>query len=767
MSPLQGRRLTIHGTVQGVGFRPFIWRLANTNNIVGRVWNDGAGVVIEAWGEAERLTAFVAQIEESVPPLAQITEVEACEIIGAKTVPESFQIVTSRGGEITTAISPDAATCPDCLAELFEPNNRRYRYPFTNCTHCGPRFSIVQAIPYDRASTSMSLFAICPNCEAEYRDPANRRFHTQAICCPECGPRLWVESGGERIESEVIELSATLIGQGKILAIKGIGGFHLVCDATNARAIEQLRQGKQRPDKPFALMGRDLAMVREYAEVSEMEAEQLTSIAAPVVLLKQKRQQLPEALAPSLNTLGFMLPYTPLHHLLLAMLQRPLVMTSANRSGEPLVSDNDEARECLSAIADSFLMHDREIVNRLDDSVVRVINGRSRVMRRARGYVPRPSKLPPELKNNRKILAMGAEMKGSFSLLKDGEAITSQYIGDLKGAETCRHYRDTIEHYLKHHNFVPGLIVIDKHHDYLSSQYGRELAARLNTPVIEMQHHHAHIASVMAEYDQDMGRKVVGVALDGIGYGDDGTLWGGEFMMADYRGYQRLAHFEAVAMPGGQQAIIEPWRSTFAHLDHAIGWQKVVDEYGEIELIHYLKEKPIAVLKQMMERRINTPLASSAGRLFDAVAVALGLCREPISYDGEAAIKLESLALPHSDRCGEGYGYRFQQGVIGWQPMWPGVLDDLRSGTAAGVIAARVHHTVARAVTDVADCLCRDNAIDTVVLSGGVFQNAILLTTCSTMLEERGLRVLSPSTIPANDGGIALGQAIIGASINH
>lgn len=760
---MTGQRIRIHGIVQGVGFRPTVWRLARDEKIVGEVWNDAEGVEIHAWGSAVSLERFAKRLRVEPPPLAHIEEITVTPLDAAQTVPVDFQIVPSRAGEVHTDIAADAATCPECLAEIFNPENRRYRYPFTNCTHCGPRFSIIDAMPYDRASTSMAGFALCPSCEAEYRNPADRRFHAQATCCPECGPKLWLEGGASRhVEHDVIAQAAQLIGEGNIVAIKGIGGFHLVCDATNDEAVQQLRARKRRPHKPFALMARDMAMVREYVKLSEEGAAALQSREAPIVLLEQTPNSLPPLLAPKLNTLGFMLPYTPLHHLLLAQLQRPLVMTSANRCGELLITDNGEARARLSEIADYFVMHDREIVNCLDDSVVRDSNGRPRVMRRARGYTPTPLRLPLGHGNEKNILAMGAEMKGSFCLVKKGVAITSQYMGDLKGATTYRHYQESIERYCKLYDFVPDVIAIDSHPNYLSSQWGRVIAAKRDIPVVEVQHHHAHIAAVMAEHGlADDGTQVLGVALDGLGYGDDGTLWGGEFLLADYHGYERLAAFEPVAMPGGNQAIVEPWRNTFAHLDHFIGWDHVGENYGDLELVDYLGGKPLSTLRGMIEKGLNSPRTSSAGRLFDAVAAALGICREGSSYDGQAAIELEALASQAMEVCSEGYGYTVKVGRVGWQPLWTELLADLRREEEPAVIAARFHHGVAESVCKTVMELCAQSGISNVVLSGGVWQNRVLLELCSRRMRQQGLAVLMPERIPLNDGGIALGQGAI------
>ncbi len=765
MTAVIAQRIRINGTVQGVGFRPTVWRLARECEIVGEVWNDGAGVVIHAWASKEKITGFVQRLRDEVPPLASIDHIDISALEPSLTPPESFQIIASRDGETHTAIAADAATCPDCLAEILEPGNRRYRYPFTNCTHCGPRLSIVRAIPYDRVNTSMSLFNMCPACQAEYDNPADRRFHAQPNCCPECGPQLWLEDGeGNRLSpDDVIAEAARQIKAGRIIAIKGIGGFHLACDAGNSEAVETLRQRKQRYHKAFALMARDIAMVKRYAAVTESVAELLHQPAAPIVVLEQKGDALPEVIAPGQSLLGFMLPYTPLHHLLMQELTRPIVLTSGNHSHEPQVIDNGTARERLNAIADTFLLHDRDIVNRLDDSVVRVADGKPRILRRARGYAPQPIRLHESLAGAGNILAMGAELKNAFCLIKDGQAVLSQHIGDLEEANTYRDYRHNLQLYRQLYDFNPSLIAVDAHPNYLSTQLGRAIAAEEGIPLIAVQHHHAHIAACMAEHGLPLhGEKVLGVALDGLGYGDDGELWGGEFLLADYAAFERVAHCKPVAMPGGAQAIHQPWRNTFAHLDAALGWNTVTEKYADLAIIRFLNSQPVETLQTMIARGLNSPSASSAGRLFDGVAAALGLCREQTSYEGQAAIELEALATPCFDaQKNNGYEFVMQQGELSWGPLWSALLDDLKRSVEPGMIAARFHHSVCNAVVSTAVSLCEKYGVASVVLSGGVFQNRLLLQRSSELLRERGFRVLSPVETTANDGGVALGQGVV------
>ncbi len=768
------QRIRVNGSVQGVGFRPTVWRLARDEGIVGEVWNDSGGVVIHAWGAADALGRFKERLLAEPPRLARIDEVTVTPADTLQPPPSDFSIVGSQTGEARTDVAADAATCPECLAEILKPYNRRYRYPFTNCTHCGPRLSIIGQIPYDRANTSMAPFVMCPACQAEYDDPADRRFHAQPNACPECGPQLWLEdAAGERIAlqngEDTIAATAKLIRQGKIVAIKGIGGFHLACDAGNSEAVDTLRQRKQRYHKPFALMARDAGMVRRYAVADEREVQQLESTAAPIVVLKQAGEGLPAALAPGQNSLGFMLPYTPLHHLLLRELERPIVLTSGNRSHEPQVTDNDEAREQLGEIADCFLLHDRDIVSRLDDSVVRLADGQPRLLRRARGFAPQPIALHRVFAGGKNILAMGAELKSTFCLFKQGRAILAQHLGDLEEARTHESYRENLQRYRQLFDFTPEVIAIDAHPDYLSSQLGQAIAAEGNVPLITVQHHHAHIAAVMAEHGLPLGcGKVVGVALDGLGYGENGELWGGEFLLADYLGYERLTHFAAVPLPGGRQAMHEPWRNTFAHLAAALGWEQVEKAYPGLELVRFLNGKPLANLQTMITRGLNSPTASSAGRLFDAVAAALGVCREHAGYEGQAAIELEALARDHfASQRDYAYDFAREGTAIGWAPLWSSLLEDLQARLEPGVIAARFHHALALVVAETASGLCASHGVDTVVLGGGVMQNRLLLECSSELLRRQGLRVLSAAALPANDGGLALGQAAIAAALSR
>ncbi len=773
INQLRGVSIRVRGLVQGVGFRPTVWRLAKRLGLTGDVRNDSEGVLIRAFGHPAVIIAFEVALASEAPPLARIDLIETAPLAGK--APADFRIVASRGGAVTTGVVPDAATCAECLADIGDPSNRRYRYPFTNCTHCGPRLSIIRAIPYDRASTSMASFEMCPACLAEYRDPSNRRFHAQPNACPVCGPKVWLEDSDGRhkpIEPhrDAIEAVAALIDSGAIVAIKGIGGFHLACDARNADAVARLRERKHRTDKPFALMARDPTMIHKYAKLSDTERALLEQPAAPIVLLDQHENGVPLApgIAPAQSTLGFMLPYAPLHHLLFEDVSYPLVMTSGNRSDEPQCIGNDDARARLAGIADAFLMHDRDIVNRLDDSVARVMAGKPRVMRRARGYAPSPLPLPQGFERAPGILAMGAELKSTFCLSGKGSAIVSQHMGDLEDAATHADYRANLKLYRELFRFEPGLIALDAHPDYHSTQWGQSIAREAGVAVETVHHHHAHAAAVLAEYGLPLkAGPAIAIALDGLGLGEKGALWGGEFLLADYRSCRRLAAFTPVALIGGAKAMREPWRNALAHLHTFLGWERVEKFYSDVEVILRLKKKSVAAALQMMERGLNTPPSSSAGRLFDAVAAMLGICFDAASYEGQAAIELEALAAPAIDRAAEGYRGTLVEGDparLDWTPLWCGILEDLAAGTDAALIAARFHVGLAETVAETAASLARKQGCKTIVLCGGVFQNKLLLENTVEGLAAHAIEVLSPSLFPAGDGAISLGQAVIAAA---
>jgi hydrogenase maturation protein HypF len=777
-------RIRVRGLVQGVGFRPTVWRLARDLGLAGDVRNDGEGVLIRARAGQVELDAFCRRLVAECPVLARIDALER-EPLREPLVGEAFQILASGAGRIETGVVADAAICADCAAELADPGNRRYRYPFANCTHCGPRLSIVRAIPYDRANTSMAAFPLCPDCRREYQDPADRRFHAQPIACPVCGPRVWLEDREGRLidpadlgAEDAVAAASLLLAQGRILAIKGIGGFHLACDAGNAVAVAALRQRKGRYRKPFALMARDLEVIRRYAHLNKAEEPLLASPAAPVVLLEAV--MFPEAvegmpaiapeIAPGQTTLGFMLPYSPLHRLLLQDWDRPLVMTSGNRSEEPQCLDNAEARQRLAGLADALLLHDRDILNRVDDAVLRVMDGAPRPLRRARGLAPAPIPLPVGFEDAPAILALGGELKNTLCLLRPGQAILSQHLGDLEDARTAAEFERTLALYQQLFQHEPVAIALDPHPDYRSTLVGRALAADRGIEVIAVQHHFAHIASVLADAAWPLaGDQVLGLAFDGLGWGEDGTLWGGEFLVADYRGWERLGHLCPVPMPGGVRAIREPWRNLYAQIATCLGWETFAATYPELELTRYLAAKPLPILDTMMARGLNSPLTSSCGRLFDAVAAALGLCRDGIAYEGQAAIELETLArMAGAGEEGGAYPMGLAIARDQWQldpaPMWAALLKDLASGREPGVMAARFHLGLAQGTADLATRIATARGLDSIALSGGVFQNKTLFEAIAWRLRQQGLRVLTHRQVPANDGGLSLGQAVVAAA---
>ena len=770
---MPGKAIRVRGVVQGVGFRPAIWHLARQHRLTGSVWNDGEGVMIRAFGKEQDLNVFIEQIPLQLPPLARLEGLEIEELAGV--APSEFQIVASRSDGIDTPIAADAATCPECLAEIADPDNRRYRYPFTNCTHCGPRLSIVRSVPYDRGHTSMAAFAMCQQCKQEYDDPADRRFHAQANCCPVCGPKLWLEALIVPTQSmgamgDPISQSAEMLRQGFIVAIKGLGGFHLACDASNAEAVDKLRQRKRRYAKPLALLARDASMVSRYALINSQELSALQHHTAPIVLLQAQGETLAPGVAPDDDKLGFMLPYTPLHSLLMQELDAPIVLTSGNVSDEPQCTDNAEARKKLAGIADYWLLHDRDIVNRLDDSVVRLMDGKMRMLRRARGYSPEALRLPKGFEESGNTLAMGGELKNSFCLLKNGQAIVSQHIGDLESAAVQQDYRQAIDLYRKLNDFCPDRIVVDKHPGYLSTQYGHTLAATEVAELVSAQHHHAHLAACLAEHGVDLDEPPVLAAIfDGLGMGESGELWGGEFLLGDYRSYTRLGHFQPIALPGGTQAMREPWRNTYAQLRHYFDWQALQRDYADLEIMQWLAGKPLATLDTMIDKKLNSPLGSSCGRWFDAFAAALGLHADRVDYEGQAAIALEVLATPlFAEERPYPQAWSIDSSgalaVLSWQGLWLAVLNDLKCGTDKARVAARIHRSLAVATVDVMNGLSRQTGANSIVLSGGVFQNRLLLEAVSDQLRQHGKTVLSPERYPMNDGGLALGQAVIAAA---
>lgn len=790
-SPAVGEAIRVRGLVQGVGFRPAVWHIARECGLTGEVLNDGDGVLIRAFAPTTALDTFAARLLAEAPPLARIDSLERTPLVldVGEEQPTDFCITKSAATPANTGIVPDAAICPACLAEVMDRANRRYRYPFTNCTHCGPRLSIIRALPYDRPQTSMAAFPMCPDCQAEYDTPADRRFHAQPNACPECGPHVWLEdANGFPVPlgpaPDAIARAAELIAGGAIVAVKGVGGFHLACDAGNAEAVRQLRVRKHRDHKPLALMARDTSMVRRYVSVDDAEAALLEHRAAPIVLLRHmqsasQREALADELAPDIapgqNTLGFMLPYTPLHHLLMRALSRPIVLTSGNLSEEPQCTANGDARARLAGIADFWLLHDRDIVNRLDDSVARVAWGGLRIIRRARGFAPEPLRLPTGFEDAPPVLAMGGALKTAFCLLRSGEAVLSQHIGDLDNPATLADYRAMLGLYRQLYAFTPQAVAVDLHPDYPSTTEGERLANEAGgLPVIRTQHHHAHIAACMAECGVSPDTNaVLGVALDGLGLGDDGTIWGGEFLAATYADYRRLAHFAPVPMLGGDAATREPWRNAYAHIARALGWEAAADEFSRVPFIEFMRGKQLGILDTMMRQGLNAPEASSAGRLFDAVAAVIGISRERVSYEGQAAIELEALATTAMAMdSADATPYSFSEEsapkgsplILGFAQMWRAVLADIAEGAAPALIAARFHKGLAAAVAQLATRLATQEQLETVVLTGGAFQNRLMLEGVASALDSAGLRVLTPQSIPTNDGGLALGQAVIAAA---
>ena len=748
--------IRIEGVVQGVGFRPFVYSLAASLGLGGLVGNDIDGVFAEVEGSKEAVAKFLALVEDQAPPLARIERVSTIDL--PVTGRADFIIAPSRaGGQRRTLIAVDSATCADCLRELADPADRRYRYPFVNCTNCGPRFTIVRDVPYDRPLTTMSGFAMCAQCALEYHDAANRRFHAQPICCPACGPRLALlaADGAPLSGSDPLLAAAELLRSGQIVAVKGLGGYHLTVAAGNEQASAALRARKHREDKPFALMVSDLATAGRLCAVDETAGRLLAGARRPIVLLPRlpgADRLVAPAVAPGNRQLGLMLPYTPLHHLLLGAVAGPIVATSGNVSDEPIAFRDEEALERLAGIADAFLVHDRPIHIRTDDSVVRALRGREAVVRRSRGYVPEP--LTVSFGFPRPVLACGAELKNTFCLAKGRRAFVSQHIGDLENAETLRSFTEGIEHFRRLFDVEPQVVAHDLHPDYLSTKYAAELTG---VDLVGVQHHHAHVAACLA--DNGEAGPVIGVAFDGTGYGTDGTIWGGEFLIADLAGFERAGFLDPVPMPGGAAAIRQPWRMAAAYL--AASYPGGVPEGLAVVRRN---DRHWANVLAMAERNINSPVTSSAGRLFDAVAALVG-ARDVVNYEGQAAIELEQLA-----DSGERSGYPAAIASLAGQLVVRGAdlvalaAEDLVAEVAPSLIAARFHNGVAQSIVDVCKALREQTGITTVALSGGVFQNQLLTGRLVTGLGDCGFRVMLHSRVPCNDGGISLGQAaIVGA----
>jgi hydrogenase maturation protein HypF len=749
-------RIRVRGVVQGVGFRPFVYRLAHQYHLSGRVRNTSGSVDIEVEGAGKAVRNFINDLKDKAPPVARIENIKATfHPLKGYT---QFQIEPSLSQEGQyQLVSPDIATCADCQEEIFSSDDRRSGYPFTNCTNCGPRFTIIEDIPYDRPQTTMSKFKMCPRCQREYDDPLDRRFHAQPNACPDCGPVLkLVDSQGRTVASQdVIKKAGKLLKEGKILAVKGLGGFQLAGDATSQKAINTLRDRKKRPSKPLAVMITRIKEIKKHCLVSEEEKKLLESPQCPIVLLRWKPgSDIAGAVAPGLKYLGVMLPYTPLHHLLLKETGLPLVMTSGNLSEEPIASDNDEALRRLKGIADYFLMHNRDIYARYDDSVYTVEDGQPRAVRRARGYAPYPVFLPFKA---RQILACGAEDKNTFCLTRDEHAFLSQHIGDMENEETLEHFENTIQLYKKLFRVEPEIIAYDLHPEYLATKYALEAGAKAGLKLIPVQHHHAHIAGCLAE--NGVKDRVIGVALDGTGYGTDGTLWGGEFLLADCKDFQRVGHLEYVPLPGGAAAIKKPYRLALSYLYTLLGEDFSLEGLP----LAGLEPAEIEIIKQQLKRKINSPLTSSAGRLFDAVSALAGVRRE-IDYEAQAAIELEMLAPDRIDKAGA-YPFSIEveggMGVVKLRELLLGVVGDIRNKVPVPEISLKFHHTVAEIVTGMCKMIAKESNIRRVGLSGGVFQNRLLLQLATAALKREGFEVLTHRLVPANDGGISLGQAVV------
>ena len=769
--PIRERfEVLVEGVVQGVGFRPFVYRLALEAELVGLIGNNTEGVTIEVEGARERIDAFLIRLHAETPPLARI---DAVAVRALPVTGEShFRIASSEvHGRVSTGIPADAATCADCLSELLDPTDRRYRYAFLNCTNCGPRFTITRRIPYDRPQTSMAEFPMCAECRSEYDDPMNRRFHAQPNACPVCGPRLWLADarGAEIASADPVAECIRRLLTGEIVAMKGIGGFHLSVDATNEAAVERLRQRKHRYGKPLAVMVRDLAAARELCCLSEAEEKLLTTPARPIVLARMRTQTpIAPSVAPGLPWLGVFLPYAPLQHLLFADARvRALVMTSANLSEEPIAIANDEALQRLGAIADIFLLHNREILQRCDDSVAALVDGAPQLVRRARGYVPLAIDLPLDALS---LLAVGGHLKSVFALARGRFAYQSQHLGDLENLTGLNFFEESLAHLMRTFEIEPTAVVHDLHPGYISTDWAKRWAAERNLPLIAVQHHHAHIAACMAEHG--MTEPVIGLALDGTGYGTDGKIWGGEVLIAGLTGtspagFERFAHLAYVPLPGGDAAIREPWRMALGSLA-AAGFDI---QSPEIAVLAGATAQEARIVARMIERGINAPLTSSCGRLFDAVA-AVVLGRRVVDYEAQAAIELEGIAVDEPLDPDTPYALDITPGdwssrtpaTLSAGSLWRAIVDDLRSGLEKPRIGARFHSAVAAAFVRTA-VLARDTTgIETVALSGGCLHNRRLAALLRRGLEVEGFRVLTHKRVSPGDGGLSYGQAAVGAA---
>ena len=760
------RAVLVCGVVQGVGFRPFVYRLAFEEGLAGFIGNDTDGVTIEVEGPEERVEAFLDRLRAEAPPLARIDSIVARDVTAIGEV--GFRIVASEVlGPVSTGIPADAATCRDCLRELLDPEDRRYGYPFLNCTNCGPRFTITRRIPYDRPQTSMARFKMCAACQAEYDDPLSRRFHAQPNACWDCGPRVWLVGADGSALSADNPVAATIdrLVAGQIMAIKGVGGFHLSVDATNQAAVMRLRERKHRYGKPLAVMVQDVEAAREVCTLTAAEEALLQTVARPIVLARKRDGGgIAEGVAPGIPWLGVFLPYAPLQHLLFADGRlRALVMTSANLSEEPIAIDNDEALARLGAIADAFLMHDREILQRCDDSVAAVVDGRPQLIRRARGFVPLGVELPLDAPP---LLAVGGHLKNVFALARGRRVYQSQHLGDLENLTGLEFFKESLDHLMRTFEIEPETVVHDLHPGYLSTEWAKEWARERGLPLIAVQHHHAHVAGCMAEHGL---REAIGLTLDGTGYGTDGRIWGGEVLIARLDGFERFAHLEYVAMPGGDAAVREPWRMAFAALraaDFDVESEQIVKLLGA-------QASEVRVLRRMVERGINSPMTSSLGRLFDAVA-AVVLNRRVVDYEAQAAIELEGIAVDEPDRFEQGDYvpelHDAEEGsgsaaVIRTGKMWKAVLEDLWRGVPASRISARFHAGIAEGFINVAGNARIESGINQVAMSGGCMHNRRLARLLRVGLEAQGFQVFQHAQVSPGDGGLSYGQVAVAAAM--
>jgi len=762
MSPSTGSRsdqrlrLDVNGVVQGVGFRPYVYRLANEVGLGGHVNNHSRGVTIEIEGSPQKVETFRNRLIAELPPLARIDECHA-QAIPVRGEIEFRITLSADNATASTIIPPDIATCDDCLREMFDPGDRRYRYPFINCTNCGPRYTIVESIPYDRSYTSMKLFDLCPDCHREYHDPADRRFHAQPNACPVCGPGLTLhdETGGVTCD-DPIQTVIDYLRDGRVVAIRGVGGFHLAVDASNEAAVCKLRERKQRAEKPLAMMAPDIDAVRRFCQVSKDEQTLLLEHTRPIVLLKRIEN---DSLAPSVaydnRFYGFMLPYTPLHHLLLRGNFDALVMTSANLAEEPIAIGNDEAIDRLGGIADCFLLHNRDILQRCDDSIVRHAAGAKRIIRRARGFVPQSVYLMGQIE--RPILACGGELKNTIALARDNRVCLSQHIGDLDNPSALGFFEECVDHLKGMLQIEPDLIAHDLHPEYLSTKWALNQS---DIPTVGIQHHHAHLVSVLA--DNSISEPAIGIILDGTGYGTDGTIWGGEILYGDARGFDRLAWLDPVPMPGGEAAIRQPWRMALGYLQHVYG-----DALNDLDLpfVKDLTREEMDITLQMIAKGLNSPLTSSCGRLFDGVAALLDLCRE-INYEAQAAIKLEMIARPTEFRlpC---ISQAVATGALPIDNLVRGVVDAVGAGVEPGEIAGAFHYALADLFVDAAIAVREKTGCDRLALSGGVYQNLFFFEYILDRLRREQFNVYCHRQVPTNDGGLALGQVVIADAISQ